>query len=237
MSETSKGPAERRDSVAREPEQITDPVKRAEAEAANGLRQFDAGKAIAQEAIDRQEHSDYRFRLRPSLVLTLHREALAGISMFAGNYRPSSVKISESRHEPPPAHLVPEMIEDLCEYVNDHWRSATPLHLAAYIMWRLNWVHPFADGNGRTSRITSYVVLMIKSGFILPGTPTIPDQIVSDRRGYFGALDEADSALRDGRLDVSAMEELLAGMLARQLAAFYQSAGGKLPNGVDLGAL
>jgi hypothetical protein len=33
------------------------------------------------------------------------------------------------------------------------------------------------------------------------------------------------------------MEELLAGMLARQLASFYQSAGGKLPNGVDLSTL
>ena len=94
-------------------------------------------------------------------------------------------------------------------------------------MWRLNWIHPFDDGNGRTSRIVSYVVLMISSDFILPGTPTIPDQIVSDRRGYFNALDQADEA---GRLDVTAMEELLSGMLARQLASFYQSAGGKLPN-------
>jgi len=68
---------------------------------------------------------------------------------------------------------------------------------------------------------------MISSDFILPVTPTIPDQIVSDRRGYFNALDQADEA---GRLDVTAMEELLSGMLARQLASFYQSAGGKLPN-------
>jgi hypothetical protein len=32
------------------------------------------------------------------------------------------------------------------------------------------------------------------------------------------------------------MEDLLAGMLARQLTAFYHSAGGKLPDGVDLKA-
>jgi Fic family protein len=96
-------------------------------------------------------------------------------------------------------------------------------------MWRLNWIHPFADGNGRTSRIVSYVVLSVKSGFILPGTPTIPDQIVNDRSGYFAALDAADAAYRDGRLDVTQMEELLGGMLARQLAAFYESTGGKFP--------
>jgi Fic family protein len=238
VNEASNDAVERRDSVAREPELITDPVKLAEAEAANGLRQFDAGKAAAQEAIDRQTLSgDYRFRLRPSLLLMLHREALAGISLYAGNYRPSTVKISESKHDPPEAHRVPELIEDLCEYVNEKWNSATPLHLAAFVMWRLNWIHPFADGNGRTSRISSYVVLSIKSGFLLPGSPTIPDQIVNDRSGYFKALDDADSACREGRLDVSTMETLLAGMLARQLAAFYQSAGGKLPDGVELNSL
>jgi Fic family protein len=50
--------------------------------------------------------------------------------------------------------------------------QSTPIHLAAYLMWRLNWIHPFADGNGRTSRIISYVVLSIRAGAILPGTPT-----------------------------------------------------------------
>jgi hypothetical protein len=35
--------------------------------------------------------------------------------------------------------------------------DATAIHLAAYLMWRLNWIHPFADGNGRTARMTSYV--------------------------------------------------------------------------------
>jgi Fic family protein len=95
-------------------------------------------------------------------------------------------------------------------------------------MWRLNWIHPFADGNGRTSRIVSYVVLSIRAGAILPGTPTIPDQIV-DNRAYFDALDAADAAFRDGRIDVSKMEALLASLLAKQLAGFYQAAGGKLP--------
>jgi hypothetical protein len=91
VSETKNSAAvERRDSVAREPELLTDPVRRAEAEAANGLRQFDHGKAAANEAIERQKSHGHSFRLRPSLILALHREALAGISIFAGNYRPST---------------------------------------------------------------------------------------------------------------------------------------------------
>jgi Fic family protein len=215
---------DRRDSYAAEPELIKDPQKLAEAEARNGLRQYDSGIAAAQTALERQN-----FKLRLSLILGLHREALAGISNFAGNFRPGSVQITKSDHDPPPAHLVPQFVEEMCDYVNDQWEIATALHLAAYVMWRLNWIHPFADGNGRTSRIVSYVVLTIKSGFILPGTPTIPDQIVGDRSGYFAALDSADSAWKQSRLDVSAMENLLGGMLAHQLAAFYESAGGKFP--------
>lgn len=217
---------ERRHSHALEAELITDPQLKAEAEARNGLRQYDVGLEIIQTSFERLP-----FKLRPSAILHLHREALTGISMFAGNFRPAGVEIGGSKHVPPGAHLVPELIEDLCDYVNTNWASATALHLSAYVMWRLNWIHPFADGNGRTSRITSYVTLCARIGNLLPGTPTIPDQIVSNRQPYFDALDAADAAWREGRLDVSKMEELLAGLLAEQLKSVYELAGGKVIEG------
>jgi len=95
-------------------------------------------------------------------------------------------------------------------------------------MWRLNWIHPFADGNGRTSRILSYVVLSIRSGALPPGTPTIPDLIVENRQPYFNALDAADEAWAQGRIDLSVMEELLEILLAKQLTGYFQQAGGKI---------
>jgi Fic family protein len=217
----------RRDSNALEPELVADPQKKAEAEARNGLRQYDAGIQAIQTALDRGT-----FKLRPSLILGLHREALAGISSYAGNYRPAGVEIKGSKHKPPGAHLVPELVEELADYVNEKWADATPIHLASYVMWRLNWVHPFADGNGRTSRITSYVVLSIRAGYILPGTPTIPDQIVDNRTRYFEALDAADEAFGKGKVDVSQMEGLISSLLARQLATFYRSVGGNVPEGL-----
>lgn len=216
---------DRRDSRALEPELITDPQEKAAAEARNGFRQYDAAVATIQTALERGS-----FKLRPSLILALQREALVGISSYAGNYRPGGVSIEGSQHEPVGAHLVPELVEDMCDYVNDHWHESTPIHLAAYLMWRLNWIHPFADGNGRTSRMVSYVVLSVRAGSFLPGTPTISDQIVDNRKPYFEALDAADAAFRDGRIDVTKMEDLLASLLANQLAEFYKSVGGKLPN-------
>jgi Fic family protein len=119
----------RRDSKALEPELIANPTKKAEAEARNGLRQYDAGLYAIQTALERGA-----FRLRPSLILGLHREALSGISSYAGNYRPAGVEIRGSKHHPPGAHLVPELVEDLCDYVNEKWAKATPIHLASYIM-------------------------------------------------------------------------------------------------------
>lgn len=113
----------------------------------------------------------------------------------------------------------------MCDYVSDNW-SRTAFHLASYLMWRLNWIHPFADGNGRTSRILSYVVLCIRLGHKLPGTPTIPEQIVADRRPYFAALDAADAATKEGHVDVGAMEEMLKGMLATQLMGLIKEASG-----------
>jgi Fic family protein len=162
-------PNNKRDSEASEPELIGEPKKKAEAEARNGLRQYDAGIKAIQTALDRGT-----FKLRPSLILGLHREALNGISSYAGNYRPAGVQIQGSKHQPPGAHLVPELIEDLCDYVNEKWTEATPIHLASYVMWRLNWVHPFADGNGRTARITSYVVLSIRPATCCPALPLFP---------------------------------------------------------------
>lgn len=213
-------PAQRH-SKALDAELITDPIQKAEAEALNGLRQFDAGRACIREALERGS-----FKLRVSLLLTLQREALAGISSYAGNFRPAGVAIEGSKHEPPGAHLVPSLVEDMCDYVNDNWENATAIHLSAYVMWRLNWIHPFADGNGRTSRTSSYVVLCVKLGSDLPGLPTIPQQIVENRIPYFDALDAADDAWREGILDLSAMEELLSGMLAKQLHGAYEQAGG-----------
>ncbi len=199
---------------------IADPVERAKREARNGLRQYD----YVIEAIDHWLSSNRRFKLRPSLVLQLNRIALEGISAYAGNYRPSEIKIEGSRHQPIGAHLVPEKVEELCDYVNEHWDESA-IHLAAYVMWRLNWIHPFADGNGRTSRALSYLVLCIRLGERLPGTLTIPDQISRNKTPYYVALESADSAFSNGAVGVSELEKLLKNLLAAQLLSVVKAAG------------
>lgn len=213
-----------RHSVAEQLELIKDPDERTQREAENGVRQY----AVALDIIRAHVHDAERpFRLRSSLILRLHKEVLDGIHMLAGTFRNTPVKIGGSAHEPVEAFMVPEETEHLCEYVNDNWPTKSALHLAAYVLWRLNWIHPFADGNGRTARTVSYVVLSIKLDGLLPGVPTIPDQIASDKTPYYVALEAADLAWKaTQQVDVSQLELMLEGMLAMQLVAAVTSAAG-----------
>ncbi|WP_366556431.1 Fic family protein [Aquibaculum sediminis] len=213
------GDESERKSVARDPQLIADEEERARAEATNALRQFDR----VQELIEVWLSAEQRRRLRPSLILDLQRLAVEGLTTYAGVYRPGGIEIGGSRHTPPPAHLVPELVEELCDYVNDNW-SRPAAHLAAYVMWRLNWIHPFVDGNGRTSRALGYFLLCAKLELRLPGHSSLPELIARDKRPYYAALEAADEAARKGDLDVSAMEALLEGLLARQFTEIIDRA-------------
>jgi hypothetical protein len=205
----------RRHSKAQVPVLISDPIERAKREIENGFAQLHE----VEEIVEFWRHPDRKpFRLRPSQVFTLHRKALDGISLFAGNARPGPVSIEKSRHTPPGAHLVHSLIEDMCDHINEQFVRATPLYLASYVMWRLNWIHPFDDGNGRTSRAVSYMVLCARLGMgPLPGKRTIPDQIVENRDPYFEAIEEADEAWKEGTILLGKMEALLGGLLINQL--------------------
>jgi Fic family protein len=212
-----------RHSVAHSADLITDPNELAHREARNALRQFDT----VIELVEQWLQPDRPFKLRPSTLLQLHRIVLDGISAYAGNFRPAGIAIEGSQHEPVGAHLVPEMVEELCDYVNDNWTTKSPLHLSAYVMWRLNWIHPFTDGNGRTARALSYLVLCVRLGCRLPGRNTIPDQISANKSPYYRALEAADEADRQGQIDLRALEEYLGDLLAKQFVEIHQEATGK----------
>lgn len=188
----------------------------------NGFRQYDLAIEIIKAYLD----PDRPFALRPSLIRQLQAVAVDGIEPYPGEWRTGKAKISQSRHVPAEPHMIGFLVQEMCDYVNDNLHEKTAFHLAAYIMWRLNWIHSFSDGNGRTSRITSYIVLCVCLKTILPGSPTIPQQIQDDRTTYFRALEAADEAARNDRLDLSAMESAIKGMLARQLLSVIDQAEG-----------
>ncbi len=212
-----------RHSHALDAEIITDPALKAQKEVSNGLKQFDA----VAEQIEYWNHPERPFKLRPSAISRMNWIALEGLTALAGTYRPAGIEIVGSKHRPAEAHLVSELVEQMTDYVNDNWGKRSPVHLCAYVMWRLNWIHPFVDGNGRTSRAVSYLVLCVGLGYRLPGSRTIPEQISEDKTPYYRALELADEAFeKTGKLDLSAMEQLIEGLLAKQLVQVYNKATG-----------
>lgn len=200
-------------------------IRLAQLEVDNGFRQYDE----TVEAIKYYLDPERPFALRPGLIQQLQSIAVQGIVSRPGEWRTTTVKISKSKHQPPEPHLVRPLVQELCDYINNNLHERTPLHLAAFVMWRLNWIHPFEDGNGRTSRAISYLVLCIGLKLFLPGSPTIPQQIQEDRSAYLDALEKADEAYRrDETIDVSAMEDALKHMLAKQLLGVIEKASGHI---------
>ena len=209
-----------RHSIAVSPSLIDDPIEEAKRESENALAQFDQ----VLDMIDDVTRDGRSFRLRLSMILGLHRTALEGLSKYAGIPRPADVTIGQSKHTPPKAHLVAGLIEEMCDFVQDQFEKAKAIHLCAYVMWRLNWIHPFTDGNGRTSRALAYYVLCAKTGYRLPGHVTLPEQIAADKSPYYAALESADEHWKDGSLDLSELEQLLDSCLAEQLLTAYSDA-------------
>lgn len=167
-----------RDSKPASHQLFVDAEQKAVLEARNGLIQFD-------EVIRLINEEKPKFKLRPSVVQRLQRLAIKDIYTCAGNFRTGPVQIEGTNHRPPDPDTVSEHVEEMCEYVNSNWETSSPIHLAAYAMWKVNWIHPFSGGNGRTSRAVSYLVLCARLGYQLPGTDTIPEQIVSNREPYY----------------------------------------------------
>jgi len=212
--------------VRSEPLPLLTEAQRAQQEAVNTLLQYD--RMI--ELINSSFTSGKPFRLRPHVIQNLNRISINRIEDEAGRWRDVEMSIDNSKHRPPTATEVPERVDELCDYVNDNWNTHSALHLAGYVMWRLNWIHPFIDGNGRTTRAVSYYVLCSKLGFYIPGVTTIPELISENKAPYYEALEAADDAHQEGGIDVSRMEKLLGDLLASQMVRALEHAESVRPS-------
>ena len=200
----------------RDPKLLCEPEEKAQREAANGLEQVEYVSELVQMGVK---------DIRESHLLKLHELAVQGIFPCAGSYRGFPVRITNSNHEPPEAWQVKALSLEAFDYIHTQRGKATALERAAYALWRFNWIHPFAGGNGRTSRALAYLVMCADDGMMLPGKPTVPALIYQHRHDYVRALRDADAAARDGRSDFSSMIDFLRDMVMRQLAAAIDRLG------------
>jgi Fic family protein len=119
--------------------------------------------------------------------------------------------------KPPHFRDVPALMDQFISTVHENWYNWTYTELAAYGLWRLNWIHPFIEGNGRTARAACYYLLCARSGGLIGGRKIVPERIRENRQPYYAALQAADRAWEQGNLDFSDMEDYLAGLVREQL--------------------
>lgn len=94
-------------------------------------------------------------------VMEIHRLILKEVdNENAGRHRTVPVRISGSDTELPQPFLLDKLMEDYFEYYALHRRRLHPVILAAEMHERLVSIHPFVDGNGRTSRLVMNLILM-----------------------------------------------------------------------------
>lgn len=119
--------------------------------------------------------------LDEALVKDIHAQLMENIFQ-GGFYRNVNVRITGASHNPPePGEAFKQM---KLFFADMEWRSkGNPLEYAAWTHAEFVRIHPFVDGNGRTSRLIMNYQLM-RSGFL----PVSVHK--TERLEYFLALEE-----------------------------------------------
>jgi Fic family protein/DNA-binding XRE family transcriptional regulator len=100
-------------------------------------------------------------------LLSIHNLILRGIiPEDAGRYRKVQVMIQGSSYMPPQPLMVPQEMEEYFNWYEINKNKLHPVILAAEMHERLVSIHPFIDGNGRTSRLIMNLILMQK-GYLI----------------------------------------------------------------------
>ena len=128
------------------------------------------GKSLREhfEIINHKEAIDYIKELVQSkeifnkkVLLDIHHLILKNIDLDnAGKFRNIDVMISGSAHKPPTFLQVQNLMDDYFNFYEENKEILNPVILSAEIHERLVTVHPFTDGNGRTSRLVMNLILL-----------------------------------------------------------------------------
>jgi Fic family protein len=126
--------------------------------------------------------------IRHEDIFDLHR-LLAGQVMDqgeAGRYRTIQVRVG--RHFPPAAADVSGLMFELLDWWNKKAPALSPMLSSSILHYQFEWIHPFADGNGRTGRALALWELY-RRGFDSHHIFSVDEYYWEDRPAYYRALD------------------------------------------------
>lgn len=144
-------------------------------------------------------------------LLKAHGLMMAGLVPENGKFRSSGVGVFNGEgliHMAPPAEFVPIQINDLFSWYRES--RLHPLIKSSVLHYEFEFIHPFADGNGRMGRMWHTLLLgkWKELFFWLP----VEELIQSRQKEYYEALGEADR-IADSAGFVELMLEIIRGSL------------------------
>lgn len=154
-----------------------------------------------------------------ALIREIHKRLVGGVRGGAGapgqyrrvqNYIVNSAT-GEVVYTPPPAHDVPILMRQLVVWLNE-FGEIHPVLASGVAQFQLVHIHPFLDGNGRTSRLLSTLCLY-RAGYDFKRLFTISEYYDRDRAAFYRAL----QAVREQDMDLTGWLEYFTEGLATQL--------------------
>ena len=120
--------------------------------------------------------------LSETIVKDIHAILTENI-IIGGIYRNQEVRISGAGHTPPAGNEMYRQIKDFYSDLDWKKKALNPIEYAAWTHAEFVRIHPFIDGNGRTSRLIMNYQLM--------GAEFLPVSIAKENRlDYYNALEE-----------------------------------------------
>lgn len=173
-----------------------------EREFLNYLRSFDAIDALRDQRDAVLTKGD---------LLNIHQSLVKGVRgshRMAGQFRREDVKVGDIidnqetiHHKPPPWSRVEDEVKELLGWIeqskekgkpgesSSHWIH--PAIVAGITQHRLVWIHPFVDGNGRTARMFTTLILYQRK-YDFKYLFNLSEYYNKDRDRYYDALRTAD---------------------------------------------
>lgn len=158
------------------------------------------------------------------LIRELHKILVQGVrggQADPGNYRKIQNYVVNSRtreviYTPPPPLNVPPLMQEFVEWINSA-REVSPVLVAGISQFQFVHIHPFIDGNGRTARLLSTLILY-KTGYDFKRMFTISEYYDKDRPSYYQAI----QSVRKNDMDMTSWLEYFVKGLHSQMKEIQQ---------------
>lgn len=154
---------------------------------------------------------DPHFKWNLRVLLDLHFDvAWPHPAARAGRLRTGPVYVTGGDggviYTAPEAEALPELMRELVRFLRADRGDTPPIVVAAMAHLHLVSIHPFKDGNGRTSRVLQSLVLGL-GGSLAPELASIEEFLAGHTDAYYDQLHQAQGAVYDPSRSAAAWVE------------------------------